>query len=413
MGRWANQPGGPSTFPGVEDVVSIAAMRSFERRRGLLRTPKLLFDVLVKGRYDFVYDRMPVTALGMDGRKRLNLLLAGTHLVRRQARPLNMPLHLEVEFTNFCNLKCPVCPTGTKQLEREPMSMPVDLFEQVWEETAPYLLTASLFGWGEPLLHPQIGRMLEIASRYDVATLLSTNGAPLRNESVREALVEHPPTTLIVAIDGLSDETNSQYRVGARLEPILDGVKQLAALKKKRGSRHPVLQMRYLVMKHNEHELERLEPFAREHGFELLTLRSLTIYDIKDADTVQGGFVPENELLRAYSYQGGRRLKRDDFICTMPFWFPGVFAGGEIVSCDQDHSAKHILGKLDGTNTFREVWFSRKAAEVRRLIRDKCGSVDFCKNCPYADRPTTDCSLESRSLVPESIYPGLFAGRPN
>jgi radical SAM protein with 4Fe4S-binding SPASM domain len=386
-------------------------MRSYERTRGLLRTPKLLLDVLVRGRYDFIYDRMPMTATGMDARKRFNLFTAGTHLLRRSVKPLNMPLHLEVEFTNFCNLKCPVCPTGIKQQEREPVAMRADLFEQVWEETAPYLLTASLFGWGEPLLHPQIGRMLEIAGRHDVVTLLSTNGMPLRTESVREALVEFPPSTLIVAIDGLTDETNSRYRVGAQLEPILDGVAKLAELRKKKATRYPVLQMRFLVMKHNEHELQRLEPFARQHGFELLTLRSLGIFDIQNADNVQRNFVPENELLRAYSYEKGNRRRRDDFICTMPFWFPGVFAGGEVVSCDQDHSATHAFGKLDGTNSFRDIWFSNRAAEVRRTIRDECDSVGFCRNCPYADRPTTDCSLESRMLVPDAEYPGLFAGK--
>lgn len=370
-----------------------------------------MWDVLARGRYDFVYDRMPMGATGMSAAKRLNLLLAGTHLLRRQLQPLNMPLHLEVEFTNYCNLKCPVCPTGTKQLEREGKFMPVELFEQVWEETAPYLLTASLFGWGEPLLHPQLDQMLEIASRHDVVTILSTNGMPLRSETVREALVAHPLKTLIVAIDGITEETNSRYRVGAELGIILDGVRKLVELKRKRNRSYPVLQMRYIVMNHNEHEVDRLEEFARELGFELLTLRSLSIFDTPEADSVQSGFVPESELLRAYKYEEGRRVKRGDFICTMPFWFPGVFASGEVVSCDQDHGAKHIFGRLDGTNRFRDIWFSKQAAEVRKVVRDQHGKLSFCNNCPYADRPTTDCSLESRQLVPDSVYPGLVAGR--
>lgn len=385
-------------------------MRTHDRTRGLLRTPRLLVDVLAKGRYDFIYDRMPITVTGMTFAKRLNLLLAGTHLVRRQLRPWNMPLHLEIELTNFCNLRCPVCPTGTKQLEREALSMPPALFEQVWEEAAPYLLTTSLFGWGEPLLHPQIDQILKIARRHDVATLLSTNGMPLRHESVREALVEHPPTTLIVAIDGITDETNSRFRVGAQLEPILTGVRKLAELKRRRKASYPVLQLRYIVMSHNEHEVEHLEKFAREHEFELLTLRSISIFDTPEADAVQGGFVPENELLRAYKYKEGKRQKRDGFVCTMPFWFPGVFAGGEVVSCDQDHSARHVFGRLDGTNTFREIWFSKQAAEVRKLVRDESEKLSFCRNCPYADRPTTDCSLESRQIVDDSVYPGLVVG---
>lgn len=382
-------------------------VRDHERKRGLLRSPKLLFDVLARGRYEFVYDRMPVTMTSMGAAKRWNLLLAGTHLLHRQLRPRNMPLHIQFEFTSYCNLRCPVCPTGTKDLERASMPMPVELFEQAWEETAPYLLTASLWGWGEPLMHPKLGDMLKIAQRHNVATLLSTNGMPLRHEAVRDALIEHPPTTLIVAIDGLTDETNSKYRVGAKLEPILEGMHKLAELKRRRKARFPVLQLRYIVMRHNEHEVDQIEDFARRHEFELLTLRSISLFDSTNAETVQSGFVPVNELLQPYQYKEGKRLKRPGFICTMPFWFPSVQADGGVVSCEQDHSGKQLFGKLDGRTGFREIWFSEQAARVRKLVRDEHEKLSFCLNCPYADRPTSDCSLESKALVPDPAYTRL------
>lgn len=385
-------------------------MRDHERNQGLLRSPKLLFDVLVRGRYEFIYDRMPVTLKRMSPVKRWNLLLAGTHMLHRQLRPRNMPLHIQFEWTSYCNLRCPVCPTGTKDLEREAMPMAPELFERAWEETAPYLLTASLWGWGEPLMHPRLSEMLRIASRHNVVTLLSTNGMPLRHESVREALIEHPPTTLIVAIDGLTDETNSKYRVGAKLEPILTGMRKLVELKRRRRAHFPVLQLRYIVMRHNEHEVDHIEEFARRHGFELLTLRSISLFDISDAEQVQSGFVPLNEILQPYQYKEGKRQKRPGFICTMPFWFPSVQADGGVVSCEQDHSGKHRFGAMAGGASFRDIWFSEQAARVRKLVRDEHEKLSFCRNCPYADRPTSDCSLESRPLVADPAYAGLVVG---
>ena len=385
-------------------------MRDHERRRGLARSPRLLADVLLKGQYDFVYDRMPISLRNMSIRRRMNLVLAGTHMIRRQTHPLNMPLHMQFEFASFCNLKCPICPTGVDELEREAKAMDPALFEKVWEETAPYLLTATLWGWGEPLLHPQLSRMLEIASRHNVATLLSTNGMPLRHEKVREALLDHPPMTLIVAIDGLTDETNSKYRIGAKLEPILDGVRKLAEMKRRRNAKFPVLQLRYIVMRHNEHEVEHLEQFARDNEFELLTLRSIGLHDIENVDAIQSNFVPLNEVLQPYQYKEGKRQQRPGFICTMPFWFPSIQTDGGIVACDIDHSGQHRFGVMDGKTSFREIWFSKRAAEVRRLIRDEHEKVHFCRACPYADRPTSDCSIESRQLAPDSDYPGLIAG---
>jgi MoaA/NifB/PqqE/SkfB family radical SAM enzyme len=386
-------------------------MRTHERQNGLLRSPRLLADVLFRGTYGFIYDRMPITAAGMSLRKRMNLVVAGTHLMHRQIRPLNMPLHMQFELTSYCNLHCPVCPTGAGELERDAVAMPPELFARVWDETAPYLLTASLWGWGEPLLHPQLDRILKTARRHNVVTFLSTNGTPLRQERVRNALLDHPPTTLIVAIDGLTDETNTRYRVGAKLEPILDGLRKLAEEKQRRNARYPVLQLRYIVMRHNEHELEDLETFARNNQFDLLTLRSISIYDTPDADAVQSGFVPLNELLQPYQYKDGKRQERAGFYCTMPFWFPTVLAGGEVVGCEQDHSARARFGQIDTTRGFREIWFSEEAAEVRRLVRDEHEKLSFCVHCPYAGRPTADASLELRQLSPNETCVPLVAER--
>ena len=375
-------------------------MRVHEQKSGLIRSPKLIWDILFSGCYDFVYDLMSIGTRKMSIWKRLNLLKAGSNFIYRRLKPLNMPLHMQFELTNFCNLKCPVCPTGLGALNRKPQVMDVDLFRRVIEEVGPYLLTASLWGWGEPLLHPHLSEILKAIGKYPVATFLSTNGQNLDDDRVIDALVNYPPTYLIIAIDGLTDETNSQYRVDAKLAPVLNGVQRLVEIKKQRAIEFPILHMRSIVMKHNQHELPYLQGFAEKHSFDLLTIRTLSIIDSEDPDTVHGGFVPDVSEFRAYDYHDDERVRRGDYICQEPFWFPTVFVDGTLVACEQDYNAQQPMGKIIQDTSFRDVWFGKQAKQVRGIIRDASETVSFCKNCPYSDRPVTDCSVKAIHVHP-------------
>jgi len=263
-------------------------------------------------------------------------------------------------------------------------------------EIGPYLLTASLWGWGESLLHPQLADILRATQNRGVVTFLSTNGQNLDDEKVLQALISYPPTYLIVCIDGLTDETNSVFRVGAKLKTVLTGVRRLAQMRDQKGSRLPILHFRYIVMKHNEHELPQIPEFAAENQFDLLTIRTLAIIDAPD-DT-HHSLIPKDEIFRAYGYRDGKRISRTDFICEKAFTFPAVFADGTVVACDQDYNAKQQYGSLADGSSFADIWWSRRAAEIRRTIRDNHCSSSFCKNCPFKDRPVSTVSAQSFDL---------------
>jgi radical SAM protein with 4Fe4S-binding SPASM domain len=151
-------------------------------------------------------------------------------------------------------------------------------------------------------------------------------------------------------------------------------------------------------MKHNQHEIPFLFDYAREHGFDLLTIRTLSIIDLKNPDEVHGGFVPDVSEFRAYDYHDDSRIHRSDYICQEPFWFPTVFADGTLVACEQDYNAQQPMGKITQDTSFRDLWFSKKAIHIRGIIRDTHETISFCKNCPYSDRCTTDVSVEALYL---------------
>ncbi len=121
-----------------------------------MRSPLLFWKILLKGRYGFTFDLMPRSVRRMSMLKRYNVLRAGGNLVYRRLRPWSWPLHMQIELANYCDLNCPVCPTGIGEMKRDPKAMDVSLFEHLMEELGPYLLTVSLWAWGGPLLHPRL-----------------------------------------------------------------------------------------------------------------------------------------------------------------------------------------------------------------------------------------------------------------
>jgi MoaA/NifB/PqqE/SkfB family radical SAM enzyme len=380
-------------------------MKKHERTRGIRRIPLLLWHLLRQGRYDFVYDQMPISLREMEWPKRLNLARSGLNMLHRRSRPRNMPLHMQFEFANYCNLRCPVCPTGSGELTRQKCAMEPQTFRGVMAEVSPYLLTTSLWCWGESLLHPALGEMLRIAADSGVVTFLSTNGQNLNSPSVIESIQAAPPTYLIVAIDGLTDETNSAFRRGARLEGTLNGVRRLAEWKKQSGVYLPILHMRFMVMKHNEHELGEAEQFACSHGFDMLTIRALSIVDSDRAVRIHPQLAPGTPEVSAYEYKQGQRVHRSDFICMQPFWFPSLLADGTVVLCEQDFNATSAIGQVGRDVAFKELWFSRRAAELRKRIRRHPESLSYCRNCPAWDRGLTDTSVSGLFFRPEISNP--------
>jgi radical SAM protein with 4Fe4S-binding SPASM domain len=346
----------------------------------------------VQGRYDFDWDLMPIHSAHMPMTKRINLLKAGANLIYRRSHPWSWPIHMCVELTNYCNLKCKVCPIGNGNLDRKPVALDPSLFERLLNEVGPYLLTMSLWGWGEPLLHPHLADILRLTQNRGITTLISTNGQNLDNPAVLKALIDYPPTYLIVAIDGLTDETNSVYRVGAKMAPALAGVKLLTQMKRDKNQQFPNLHHRYIVMKHNEHELPQLKQFALDNHFDICTIRTLSIIDSPDEMNHQG-LLPTDDRLKAYEYKNNVRIRRNDFTCEKAFTCPAVFADGTVVDCDQDFNARQSYGNLSQGQSFADIWWSERASKIRKTIREYMDRFSHCKNCPFKDRPVTDCSI--------------------
>jgi len=366
------------------------------RRNYLKRSPSLLWDILVRGKYDHTFDLMPMVSQNMSMRKRLNLLKSGMNVLYRRTNPWSWPINFQMELTNYCNLKCPVCPYGAGLLNRPKGDLDVELFRRLMDEIGPYLMNILLWGWGEPLLHPRFPELVKIANGHGVNTLISTNGQNLGDERVLEGLIGEPPTYLIVAVDGLTQETYSTYRVGADLEKALAGVRRLAQMKRQHEQEFPLLNMRMIPTKQNQHEVEQAPEFAAHNGFDMVSIRTMAIVD--DENCTHGSFLPDSSEFRAYRYENGKRVKREDFRCQNAFAFPAMLLDGSLVACDQDFNAQQAFGRYGNGTTFADIWSSHQAAQIRKVICKDRNSYSTCRNCPFADRVASACTVRMQDL---------------
>jgi MoaA/NifB/PqqE/SkfB family radical SAM enzyme len=68
---------------------------------------------------------------------------------------------------------------------------------------------------------------------------------------------------VMAALDGASDETYIKYRRKGNFTNVVNAVKYIKEAKADRSSKYPRIILQFIVMKHNEHEVDEIRRIAR------------------------------------------------------------------------------------------------------------------------------------------------------
>ena len=77
-----------------------------------------------------------------------------------------------IEITNVCNLACNFCP----QTKRKPEFMEIDTFSKILDQIKPHADYIYFHVKGEPLLHPEIDKFLDLSHNKGFKVNITTNG---------------------------------------------------------------------------------------------------------------------------------------------------------------------------------------------------------------------------------------------
>jgi len=168
------------------------------------------------------------------------------------------PTALRIEACSHCQLKCPLCPNTRGETAATVGSGYLQFadFKQLIDRN-PQIQSVELANFGEVFLNKDLPAILEYAYARNVQTAID-EGANLNyaSDQVLEALVKYQTTVVRCAIDGVTQETYSAYRVGGDLKKVLRNVQRINHFKEQYQSLKPRLLFQFIIFGHNEHEIE-------------------------------------------------------------------------------------------------------------------------------------------------------------
>ncbi len=315
--------------------------------------------------------------------KRLNRILNDWEFDQRKTRLRSFPTVLIIDPTNTCNLRCPLCPTGQGIMPSQG-KMSYETFVEIFDQFKSYAYRVWLYNWGEPLLHPDIYRMIRYVSSYDVETLISTNlSVSLKKETAIE-LVGSGLNTLIVSMDGITQEIYQKYRVGGKLDRVVSNLKLLVETKRKLQSESPKITIQFIAFRHNEHEIPQMQEFAQQVGADdfhiepaILDMSKVATKTAAQPLAANVDWLPSEKDYRRYKDD---KWRYDPEACRY-LWNTAVFRwDGEIFPCCVVYRDEDSFGNVKQMS-FSEVWNNNKYQSARALFGNPQSVDKVCSVC--------------------------------
>ena len=319
----------------------------------------------------------------LTGRRLWNMakVYSSYHLSKWTGRSIQwgMPISISFEPTTSCNLHCPECPSGLRAFSRPTGMLKKDFFRETIDQLAKDLTYLVFYFQGEPYLNPDFLNMVQYASSRKIYTATSTNAHYMTDANARRT-VESGLDRLIISIDGTTQETYQQYRVGGRLDKVLAGAKNIVRWKKELNSRTPFIIFQFLVVRHNEHQIEEVKALAKEIGVDDVWLKTAQVYNY-EADPNQ--LIPTNNKYSRYKKgkDGKMQFKGNNQKHCWRLWHdPVITWDGAVVPCCFDKDAQHKLGDLR-QQSFKELWEAGTYNKFRQQVLQSRSNIDICTNC--------------------------------
>lgn len=247
--------------------------------------------------------------------------------------------------------------------------MPFDLFEKIAIEAGAHRTRLWLHFLGEPLLHPRIFDMVELAKRAGAAEVGFSTNAVLLTPDRFDALFGCGLDRLELSVDADDGAAYTRMRGTDDWAVVRANIQALLADKRRRRVERPIVTLGFLDAGHAPEERARFlrewTPLLGERDF-LMAIPAISF----------GGEIP------------APLAERPREPCRWLFQAALVLSNGDVVTCATDYEGERILGNVT-RQSLAEVWASESYAVLRARHEagayDGLGLCDSCRDWVHSD----------------------------
>lgn len=333
------------------------------------------------GIYAFVQRVYPfgtvLPALLRGRRGSLDYLRSTWSLLIRSARIAGRPVNVTVEPTNVCNLRCPVCETGSGELGRASRHMTLNEFGTIIGKAGAHINTLMFYFMGEPFLNRDAYRMILAAKKAGIPWVtVCTNGEAVDpGQLVTSGLDE-----VSFQIGGMSQGTHAAYRINGDLEHVLRNLKETVRIKRDRRSRLRIV-CGFILMRHNEHELASFRHVMSEIGVDEAQIVDPCVRTVEQGER----YLPSDRSHWYYdpdAFRAGKLRPRriPGNTCPWIYYSLAIQASGDVVPCCRDPKGEFVMGNIL-SQSLEEIWNGERYRAFRSELRTNQARMKICRLC--------------------------------
>lgn len=282
----------------------------------------------------------------------------------------DFPLHLDIDVTTYCNLRCPMCPRTLinkhgDTLKNEYLSF--ETYIKVIDEGAVSGLCAvNLNFLGEPLLHPQIAQMVDYAHSKGILDIMMHTNATLLTPKLSGLLIDAGLNHIHFSLDAATENTYSKIRVGGNFKNVVENIKTFRKIRNEKKSALPIMRAQMVIMKDN---------FDEKDAFIKFWTPLVDSIGIREYRNPLG--------LDSMNRYVGVGNHTNSFVCPDLWRRLVINVDGTVIPCCRDVGKLMVVGNIN-SSTIKEIWKSKKMEFLRTThTQGKAATLKGCKLCEY------------------------------
>lgn len=312
-----------------------------------------------------------------------------------------------LEVTNHCNFDCTFCPSGIMKRKKQfiETKLAFKAIDQISDNNISARICFHLMG--EPLLHPDLFKIVKHANRRKLHTILFTNGG-LLTEKIIGGLFDAMPSELLISLHTPSEELfflrNSNMTYEKYEKQIKDIIEKHASLKStikislEIGTSDRTFSERFFLGKSDSLNVSE-EDFVNNLDTFINFGNSITKKHY--GYSIHEGNIPDlNDIINNYPIK--RKItticpnieinyKRIDdwrdisggykviFANCNPDHF-GILCNGDVVLCCRDYDGETKIGNLYNEPLI-DILTSNKMKRIRKAMSLNIMPTQFCRRC--------------------------------